>query len=389
MSELLVTQCPYCQTRFRLTPEQLGVAAGKVRCGACLEIFQALEVRMPAPAPATDPGAVEPESAENNMPRGPDTLDEPDLEALGLDDSIIAELNPASRHEPGLSEPEQAADLTAATTTAANDSLGDLHADFLATTPARDFGPEHVTRQVDLHIDSPTAEAADGHGIALASQPGNPVPLHPEAASTSADAADDYQGNVDLDPASDPRREPVISALAAVDLLGDELFQEPLARRPRRRWLWGTLCLLALLALPAQFLFYNFDALARDQRTRPLLESLCLLAACEVPARVDISRLRSANLLVRTDAEFPNALAIDVILYNRADFAQPFPILQMQFTDAGGRTVASRRFRPEEYLSGELAGIQLMPPQTPIHVALSMLNPGPQASGYSLEFVSP
>ncbi|MCL7660178.1 DUF3426 domain-containing protein, partial [Klebsiella pneumoniae] len=59
------------------------------------------------------------------------------------------------------------------------------------------------------------------------------------------------------------------------------------------------------------------------------------------------------------------------------------------FTDAGGREVSTRSFRPEEYLSGELAGVRLMPPQTPIHVGLSMLDPGPQASGYRLEFVSP
>ena len=78
-----------------------------------------------------------------------------------------------------------------------------------------------------------------------------------------------------------------------------------------------------------------------------------------------------------------------MILYNRADFEQPFPVLQMQFTDAGGRDIASRRFRPEEYLAGELAGVRLMPPQTPIHVGLSMLDPGPQANGYSLEFISP
>ncbi|NLY58064.1 MAG: DUF3426 domain-containing protein, partial [Gammaproteobacteria bacterium] len=58
MSELLVTQCPHCQTRFRLTPEQLSVANGHVRCGACLEVFHAADAaaalsRQPQPTPAT------------------------------------------------------------------------------------------------------------------------------------------------------------------------------------------------------------------------------------------------------------------------------------------------------------------------------------------------
>ena len=33
--------CPQCETRFRVTPEQLGVAGGRVRCGACLTVFDA------------------------------------------------------------------------------------------------------------------------------------------------------------------------------------------------------------------------------------------------------------------------------------------------------------------------------------------------------------
>ena len=109
-------------------------------------------------------------------------------------------------------------------------------------------------------------------------------------------------------------------------------------------------------------------------------------SASFLPARVDISQLRSSNLLVRPHPEFPNALAIDAMLYNRADYSQPFPVLLMQFTDSQGREVASRRFRPDEYLSGELAGAELMPPQVPIRVALSMLDPGPRAVSYTLEF---
>ena len=37
----MVTQCPACGTRFRVTDSQLGRAGGRVRCGACLEVFLA------------------------------------------------------------------------------------------------------------------------------------------------------------------------------------------------------------------------------------------------------------------------------------------------------------------------------------------------------------
>ena len=36
---VLISECPGCQTRFEVTEEQLGVAKGRVRCGACLMVF--------------------------------------------------------------------------------------------------------------------------------------------------------------------------------------------------------------------------------------------------------------------------------------------------------------------------------------------------------------
>lgn len=37
------TCCPNCQTNFRITPEQLKARAGKVRCGQCQKVFNALD----------------------------------------------------------------------------------------------------------------------------------------------------------------------------------------------------------------------------------------------------------------------------------------------------------------------------------------------------------
>jgi len=40
---MLATRCPHCQTRFRVTPAQLELRDGLVRCGACREIFSGRE----------------------------------------------------------------------------------------------------------------------------------------------------------------------------------------------------------------------------------------------------------------------------------------------------------------------------------------------------------
>jgi len=67
----MYAQCPHCETIFAVSAEALRAAHGKVRCGACLEAFDAidtlrdadLEVREKAPAeappsPPADPDAV-------------------------------------------------------------------------------------------------------------------------------------------------------------------------------------------------------------------------------------------------------------------------------------------------------------------------------------------
>ena len=41
--EPLITRCPKCSTQFRVTENQLAVASGRVRCGACLTVFQGID----------------------------------------------------------------------------------------------------------------------------------------------------------------------------------------------------------------------------------------------------------------------------------------------------------------------------------------------------------
>ena len=54
----LTATCPQCATRFRVTVEQLAVAKGRVRCGACLTVFDCSDlVSELEPTPAKQPSA--------------------------------------------------------------------------------------------------------------------------------------------------------------------------------------------------------------------------------------------------------------------------------------------------------------------------------------------
>ncbi|MBD9679111.1 DUF3426 domain-containing protein [Pseudomonas sp. PDM18] len=175
-----------------------------------------------------------------------------------------------------------------------------------------------------------------------------------------------------------------------------DLSDEPLQldwQKPKRRWgrrlFWLLLVLLALAGLAGQYIAYHFDELARQDQYRPWFAQACPELGCTLPSKVDVEQIRSSNLVVRSHPDFSGALVVDAIIYNRANFSQPFPLLEMRFADLNGQLIASRRFKPSEYLSGELAGQSEMPPQTPIHISLDILDPGPKAVNYSLSFHSP
>jgi predicted Zn finger-like uncharacterized protein len=93
----MLTRCPHCQTTFRVGTEQLKVRQGKVRCGQCSEVFDALDALTDevAVVTAVPPVASEPEP-ETELEAVPEP--EPELET---------EPEPEPEPEPVV-QPEQA-----------------------------------------------------------------------------------------------------------------------------------------------------------------------------------------------------------------------------------------------------------------------------------------
>lgn len=51
---MLATRCPHCQTRFRVSTEQLQLRQGSVRCGSCREVFNGNDYLNPPQVAAAD-----------------------------------------------------------------------------------------------------------------------------------------------------------------------------------------------------------------------------------------------------------------------------------------------------------------------------------------------
>lgn len=153
-------------------------------------------------------------------------------------------------------------------------------------------------------------------------------------------------------------------------------------QRRRRKWLWSGLALAALLVLVVQVAWLQFDRFSRIEPYRSAYAVACSVLGCDLPALVDRSRIRAYNLVVRNHPEREGALIVDAILLNNARFEQPFPELVLEFSDLNGSAIAAREFAPDEYLSGELAGRDTMPPNQPIHLTLELVDPGENAVNY-------
>ncbi|WP_375740358.1 DUF3426 domain-containing protein [Pseudomonas boanensis] len=462
MTDSFVTQCPHCQTSFRVSRAQLAVANGAVRCGACLHVFNAAQQLLaaagqavppqkpeshqetprpastqtkPAPPPTTPPlpaSAVPSVAAVLNQaiqspadsPSDSSTSDtqwihdDLDLDSLDLDEEL-AKLEQEERrlsrdllgHEPplrsGLEVPEPAP--TPAPAPAPEEA---------AEQPADEGWAEALIREVEERGTEPPQPPLAPEPVAVTpatlSSPAAPTRTEP---SLSLDMVEDEPGPdfslggarddepeilADDDHDDEPEAEPRESARAQRSepgLRDDGLLNlndEPLQldwqqpKRPWGRWIgWGLLNLLGAGALATQYVWYHFDELARQDQYRPWFAQICPEIGCQLPSKVDIDLIKSSNLVVRSHPDFSGALVVDAILYNRASFSQPFPLLELRFADMSGQLLASRRFKPGEYLSGELAGQGEMPPQTPIHISLDILDPGAKAVNYSLSFHSP
>ena len=105
------TLCPECQTVFRVTPEQLKARAGKVRCGHCQAVFNALDSLLETPvAPLPPPAAATVAPAIAAEPEHPLDLEPTIKSAEAVDVSVeampsVAEEEAASQDDILLKEP--------------------------------------------------------------------------------------------------------------------------------------------------------------------------------------------------------------------------------------------------------------------------------------------
>ena len=77
---------------------------------------------------------------------------------------------------------------------------------------------------------------------------------------------------------------------------------------------------------------------------------------------------------------------------NNANFSQPYPVMQINFSDIRGNTVAARRFLATEYLpieykQGDNKQQDLLAPNTSTSITMEIQDPGKQSKTYEFNFL--
>ncbi len=399
----MITRCPQCATAFRITTTQLSSAKGSVRCGSCFTIFNALEnltERHPAPAAAfnftaddmliSDNMGIDGEEPEHNVsshssyktPKQklfaktaaqakrkaqevePDEswalelLDEEDLREIPhSEDEDFIEEEPSFR---AFAAPQPSPPL-------------DLSDDFLRATGTvpSPTPPTSSPAAEELPVvePSPTPQAT------TAVQPAMELALTPAVESPAAES-----------PAT-PDAKP--QSLTQNARLIDNIQPEPLelawrAKRNGTTRLWVAGSLVGIIALGLQIGAMQIKQWRHKEPFAPLYSAACQWLSCPADERVDLDKIVTTKLLVRSHPTSPNALQVDAIILNKAPFPQRFPPLILSFRNLQNQLLAERVFQPAEYLAGELSGQTQFPSRQAVHIALEVIDPGKEAVGYSL-----
>lgn len=369
----MYTRCPHCLTVFVVGAEQLKAAHGNVRCGTCFESFDAIPHLSDGPVqPSHEPR----EAVDLDRSEPPETPTRNRVFADAIDDA-----------------PRQAVDAAHAD---APDGALDWPGDPVPGDPRS--ASEQLSSTLDAvraaaaigeSTSEPAADALDATGSQAQPPPAGDEPTRGEAGDESVfPSAGDAGEALHVD----PRRVAPLPAEgdAALPRVLREEVDEAAARGAARRRNIGlgaaALSLVALLA--GQYVFFMpDDASRRYPGLRGAIESLCVRIGCVMPEQRNASRIRVISRDVRVHPRYEGVLQIKATLRNAAPYRQPYPLVRFTLFNVNGQTIATRVFRPSEYLGRDVAASARLRPETPFQVELDVLAPEEAAVSFEFSFL--
>lgn len=344
----MLTQCPNCQTTFRVTSEILRVADGQVRCGRCQTQFDALERLLEE----NDAGEVQ--SGRFLRP---------------------SRSNKATQIE--VEEPEAHEDIT----------LAGRHVEITGTYRVLDQGEPQVRQETTeewVEIDDAEQMLTDDGQIEVIEE-FEEAHADDVADAVAADASDEEivaESDEELAARDDPNDLAPEATSPDLDLLAPRQRAES---RPIWKWLAGPLALLLLI----QAIHHNRATLARHPRIGASLVGLYDALGLTLTPDWNLHAYEIRQWGVVSDPNTPGTLKVRASISNLAEFAQPYPLLKLVLEDRWGDQVRARAFEPAEYLDPGAAPERLLAPAQKVSATINIVDPGPDAEGFRFDVCLP
>jgi predicted Zn finger-like uncharacterized protein len=410
----MLTQCPHCQTLFRVGPDHLKAAAGQVRCCRCHQVFNALESLRESvdSASPSDELMAEEQPHENAL----ETTTEPDQENLfeATEPSEWHDLQkpaPSDESQPPPSEQEQVNSEQLIEDILEQDDGLDPEPDYFAIDSESQMS--ELLDQDSSSILLPDSEEPTEHkGEQSEASTNNIIAFAPpETAEASTDqeettksslsemlefedsilkdaAIDEERGKPDYDSIPDyplqeeSQAEPFTIDEHALNFEADNSHKH----RNKYRFIWLIGSLLLLLPLSGQLAWQFREGLIQHETGRQAIGLLCRITGCEVPVRRALDKIiiQGRNLSAHPDK--PETLFLQLNILNTAAFDQPFPDLTLSLYNDKGNLIARRTFSADDYLPTEFSRRQLMPKAQSILVEMELVDPGKEVTGFSFDF---
>ncbi len=151
---------------------------------------------------------------------------------------------------------------------------------------------------------------------------------------------------------------------------------------------WGLGSLMLMLVFLGQTIYFKHNELGQISQFRPWVEFFCKHASCELSLQVDIAQIELLGQDIRSHPKSKKALLVSATIINNAAFTQPYPGLQLNFSDMNGEKVAMRNFMPKDYLPSNLNIDKGMESNVPIQLELEIVDPGKNAVNFEFDFFS-
>ena len=361
----MFTVCPKCTLTLAVTAADLRSGQGYVRCGRCLNVFNALLALSEEPAERGTPTPVysqaDPASSSQITAA---------LASSANDAEEFEEAHPARVHEAGEVAQrnhlttERSSDGAIENESSLAEGTGSFETIVLegdAITQTEEYVPEES-------IDNEIAALAQRLSVAAhQSQQDAQGFGHPYYESAPADA--DAQPDAAPDPAAD----------ADADAGGIAVAAPP---RPAR-WVAG--CIALVLLLIVQGINHWRDALASSPSLSAPIGRLYASFGVPLDPHWNLSAYDVRQQGAASDPGDNHVIRVRVSVANRAPSAQPVPLLRLTLLDRYGKPIAARDLTPAEYWPQGHPARAFLAHDERIDSEIAVRDPGADSASFELD----